>query len=143
MDKRLVRAFACITLILFFSLSFLSAADADPWYLGKRIASFTNTGLQNVPESKILDIQYKYVGKNFTDALFNELQGELYGLENFLYFLAEAQRTGEGGNELQIAMSFYELPFIKSVTILGNEGIKVRDITEKLLAKEGDRKSTV
>ena len=69
--------------------------------------------------------------------MFNELQGELYGLENFLYFLAEAQRTGEGGNDLEIAMSFYELPFIKSVTILGNEGIKAKDITEKLLAKEG------
>ncbi len=137
MDKRLFRAFACITLILFFSLSFLSAADSDPWYLGKRIASFTNSGLLNVPENTVLDIQYKYVGKNFTDELFNELQGELYGLEYFSYFLAEAQRTGEGGNDLQIAMSFYELPYVESITVSGNEGIKLKDITEKLTAKEG------
>ena len=137
MDKRLVRAFACITLILIFSLSFLSAAESDPWYLGKRIASFTNTGLQNVPENTVLDIQFKYAGKNFTDELFNELQGELYGLEYFSYFLAEAQRTGEGGNELQIDMSFYEMNYIKSVVVTGNDGIKLKDITEKLIAKEG------
>ena len=137
MDKRLTRFLVSIVLISALSFSFLSAADTDPWYVGKRIASFSNSGLQNVKESVVLDIQYKYLGKPFSDELFNELQGELYGLEHFLYFLADARRTGEGDNELQIAMTFYELPYIKTTTIEGNQGIKTKDITEVLLAKEG------
>ncbi|HAP56857.1 MAG TPA: outer membrane protein assembly factor BamA, partial [Sphaerochaeta sp.] len=137
MDKRLTRFLVSIVLISALSFSFLSAADTDPWYVGKRIASFSNSGLQNVKESVVLDIQYKYLGKPFSNKLFNELQGELYGLEHFLYFLADARRTGEGDNELHIAMTFYELPYIKTTTIEGNQGIKTKDITEVLLAKEG------
>jgi len=137
MDKRHTRFLVGIVLILALSFSFLSAADTDPWYVGKRIASFSNSGLQNVKESVVLDIQYDYLGKTFTDQLFNELQGELYGLEYFLYFIADAQRTGEGNNELQIAMTFYELPYIKTATVQGNQGIKTKDITEVLIAKEG------
>ncbi|MGE4453182.1 MAG: outer membrane protein assembly factor BamA [Sphaerochaeta sp.] len=105
--------------------------------MGKRIASFTNTGLQNVDENEILDIQYEYIDEPFSDELFNELQGKLYALDYFLYFLSEAQRTGEGNNELEIAMEFYELPYINQVTIEGNTGIKTKDITEVLLSGEG------
>ncbi|MGE4583308.1 MAG: outer membrane protein assembly factor BamA [Sphaerochaeta sp.] len=137
MDKRLLRRLGMAALILLFATLSLSAAETDPWYIGKRIASFTNTGLQNVPETTVLDIQYKYVGKPFTDELFNQLQGELYGLEDFSYFLAEAKRAGEGNNELEIAMTFYELPFIKTVSITGNDGIKTKDIEGVLVAKQG------
>jgi outer membrane protein insertion porin family len=105
--------------------------------MGKRIASFSNTGLQNVEESIILDIQYAYLNEPFSDALFNKLQGELYALDYFSYFLAEAQRTGEGNNELKIAMEFHELPYISQVTIQGNAGIKTKNIKDVLLSKEG------
>ncbi|MGH0054051.1 MAG: outer membrane protein assembly factor BamA, partial [Sphaerochaetaceae bacterium] len=122
MNKRKFYRFFCAALLLIFSLSLLSAAEESPWYMGKRIASFSNTGLQNVDESIILDIQYEYLDKPFSDALFNELQGKLYALDYFLYFLAEAQRTGEGNNELEISMEFHELPYINHVVIEGNEG---------------------
>lgn len=137
MDRRIARRIVCTVLLLIFTLGIISAADNTPWYMGKRIASFTNKGLANANESVILDIQFKYLGKPFSDRLFNELQGELYALEYFLYFLAEAERTGEGDNELKIAFDFYELPFIKSVVVEGNSGIKTRDITDVLLAKTG------
>ncbi|MBG0767979.1 outer membrane protein assembly factor BamA [Sphaerochaeta halotolerans] len=137
MNKRKSRRLFCAILILLFSLSLVSAAEETPWYMGKRIASFSNTGLQNVEESIILDIQYAYLNEPFSDALFNKLQGELYALDYFSYFLAEAQRTGEGNNELKIAMEFHELPYISQVTIQGNAGIKTKNIKDVLLSKEG------
>ncbi|MCK9349233.1 MAG: outer membrane protein assembly factor BamA [Sphaerochaeta sp.] len=137
MNMRKSRRFFCAILIILFSLSLLSAAEEAPWYIGKRIASFSNTGLQNVDESTILDIQYAYLDEPFTDELFNELQGELYALDYFSYFLAEAQRTGEGNNELEIVMDFYELPYINQVAIEGNTGIKTKNIEEVLLSGEG------
>ena len=137
MDRRTTQRFVCIVLLLIFTFGSIFATDNAPWYMGRRIASFSNKGLVNADENVILDIQFKYLGKPFTDQLFNELQGELYGLEYFLYFLAEAERTGEGNNELRISFDFFELPYIKTVVIEGNRGIKTRDITDVLLSKTG------
>ncbi|MDD3902689.1 MAG: outer membrane protein assembly factor BamA [Sphaerochaeta sp.] len=137
MGNRKIVRLLCSMFVLVFSLSLLGAAEEEPWYLGKKIVSFTNTGLQNVPENIVADIQYEYIGKSFSDQLFNELQGKLYALDQFQYFLAEAQRTGEGDTELSIAMSFYELPYIETVQISGNDSIKQKDITEVLLAGQG------
>ncbi len=137
MDRRTTQRFLCIVLLLIFTLGSIFATDNAPWYMGRRIASFSNKGLVNADENTILDIQFKYLGKPFTDQLFNELQGELYGLEYFLYFLAEAERTGEGNNELNISFDFFELPYITTVFIEGNQGLKTRDITDVLLSKTG------
>lgn len=137
MDHR--KTLRLVLSLLFLSLTMftLGAAPEDPWYIGKRIASFSNLGLQNVPEASMADIEYAYIGKDFTDDVFNKLQSELYGKELFSYFTADAQRTGEGNNELNIAITFYELPYIDSVVIDGNQGIKAKDITDVLIAKQG------
>jgi outer membrane protein insertion porin family len=124
-------------LVFVFATSLLVAEDESPWYTGKKIVAFENIGLQNVLESTIEDIQYKYVGQTFTDDLFNQLQGELYGLDQFLYFLADAQRTGEGNNDLKIAMTFYELPYVGESVIEGNDGISKRSIDEVLTVEDG------
>ncbi len=115
----------------------LGAADEQAWYIGKKIASFTNIGLQNVDKNKVADVQYPFIGKTFTDEIFNELQGNLYAMDNFLYFLAEAQRGGTEDNSLIIEMSFFELPYVDMVIIDGNENIKNKDITEAITAKTG------
>lgn len=131
------RLFLSIIVLLTMALTMVGAADNEPWYYGKRIAQFSNHNLVHVKESEILDLQYEYVGKTFTDALFDELQAKLYDLDSFLYFLADANRTGEGDNELAIDFTFYEKPYITSVTIAGNSGIKTKDIEAALLSKEG------
>jgi outer membrane protein insertion porin family len=137
MTKRTLRILICTIVLFTVALSSMWAADTDPWYVGKRIANFKNIGLTHVKESTILDVQYEYRGKTFSDRLFSELQAKLYDLDTFLYFLAEAQRTGEGENELEIVFTFYELPYITSVEIIGNNGIKTKDINAALIAGEG------
>jgi len=131
------RLFLSIIVLLTMALTVLSGADNQPWYYGKRIALFNNHNLVHVEESTILDLQYEYVGKTFSDALFDELQSKLYDLDSFLYFFADAARTGEGDNELAIDFTFYEKPYITGLSIEGNSGIKTKDITAALLAKEG------
>lgn len=135
-NQKIVRFFL-ILILLVSMIATLGAAEEQPWYMGKKITSFSNTGLQNVAKSEIEDIQYAYIGKTFTDDVFNELQGKLYAMDKFLYFLAEAQRGGEGNNDLVIEMNFFELPYIESVTLVGNDNIKNKDITDVLVAKTG------
>ena len=63
MDKRLTRFLVSIVLISALSLSFLSAADTDPWYVGKRIASFSNSGLQKCEGKRCLGHSVQVLGK--------------------------------------------------------------------------------
>ncbi len=136
MKRETRRIFLSIMIIVTVAVGLVSAADNEPWYYGKRIALFTNHNLEHVKESTILDLQYPYIGKTFSDELFDELQSKLYDLDSFLYFLADANRTGEGGNELAIDFTFYELPYITAVTVEGNSGIKTKDINSAITAKE-------
>ena len=137
MGIRKIERIFCIMILLVATLATVGAADEQAWYAGKKIASFKNIGLQNVDEDKVADIQYPFIGKQFSDELFNDLQGQLYAMDNFLYFLAEAQRGGDDNNSLVIEMSFFELPYIDSVLLVGNDNIKNKDITEVITAKTG------
>lgn len=136
--KATQRRILAIVLLALFTATLIFAADGDPWYMGRPIASFVNTGLVHVKESEILDLQYEYLKKPFSDELFNELQSKLYSLEYFYYFLADAERTGESGNDLSIVMHFEELPYVQRVEITGNSGIKTKDITNASLVHDGD-----
>lgn len=135
-NRKIVRIF-CVVILLVATLATLGAADDQAWYVGKKIASFTNIGLQNVDKNKVADVQYPFVGKTFSDDLFNELQGKLYAMDNFLYFLAEAQRGGADNNELVIELSFFELPYIGNVVLVGNDNLKEKDLLEVITAKSG------
>lgn len=137
MGIRKIERIFCIMILLVATVATVGAADEQAWYAGKKIASFKNIGLQNVDEDKVADIQYPFIGKQFSDELFNDLQGQLYAMDNFLYFLAEAQRGGDDNNSLVIEMSFFELPYIDSVLLVGNDNIKNKDITEVITAKTG------
>ncbi len=137
MGNRKIERIFLIIIILVVTLTTLGAADDQVWYIGKKIASFTNIGLQNVDKNTVADVQYPFIGKTFTDDLFNELQGKLYAMDSFLYFLAEAQRGGTEDNSLVIEMSFFELPYVDMVVLIGNENIKNKDITEAITAKTG------
>ncbi len=137
MGNRKIERVFCIILILVVALATLGAAEEQAWYVGKKIASFSNIGLQNVDKDTVADVQYPFVGKVFTDELFNELQGKLYAMDTFLYFLAEAQRGGPEDNSLVIEMEFFELPYIDTVVLVGNDNIKNKDITEVITAKTG------
>ena len=137
MGNRKIERIFLLLIILVAMLTSVGAADEQAWYVGKKIASFSNIGLQNVDKNKVADVQYPFIGKTFTDELFNELQGKLYAMDYFLYFLAEAQRGGSDDNALVIEMSFFELPYVDMVILVGNDNIKNKDITEAITAKTG------
>lgn len=54
--KSLYRRILWIALLILLATVNIFASDAEPWYMGRPIASFVNTGLLNVRESEILDI---------------------------------------------------------------------------------------
>ncbi|MFA7117539.1 MAG: outer membrane protein assembly factor BamA [Sphaerochaetaceae bacterium] len=135
-NRRIIRLLA-LFLVLTLSTSIFAIEAQKPWYENQKIISFVNHGLVNVKENAVKDIEYKYQGKDFTTDLFNQLQGELYGMNNFLYFLADAQKSTDGTDSLVLDFTFFELPFVKSIEYKGNDSMKSSKLNDAITLKIG------
>ena len=108
------------------------------WYLNKPIRSFSYKGLKNVSAETIDDITYAYIGTPFSQETYRELEAKLNELLKFSVFQAEAKRTGVHNNELSIEFTFTELPVIRSISFVGNDGIKSKILQDKLTVSTKD-----
>lgn len=108
------------------------------WYLNKPIRGFAYEGLKNVSSDLIDDLTYPYVGKNFNQQLYREIETKLNELLKFSVFQAEAKRGSSAPNDLYIHFKFTELPVIRSIVFEGNSGIKAKVLEESLTVKKGE-----
>ena len=92
----------------------LSAADDTVWWDGMVMTDFTYTGLQNVSQKTVNDILRPYIGDEFSDSVFAEMNGVLYAQPWLSYVSAEALRGGESGNDLIIQWTSHQ-PYLMSV----------------------------
>lgn len=108
------------------------------WYLNKAIRGFTYQGLKNVDADLLDDLTYPYIGRQFTQQLYREIEGKLNELLKFSVFQAEAKRGGTSNNDLFIHFTFTELPVIRSITFTGNAGIRTKILEDNLTVKKGE-----
>ena len=108
------------------------------WWVNRPIRQFRYTGLINVKNSTIDDITYPYLGRQFTQQLYAELESKLNQLMVFSVFQAEAGRGGDSNNDLIITFSFTELPQIESIYYVGNVGLKAKTLDEAVSIKRGE-----
>jgi len=130
----MLKKFVFVVLIFLTITSLLSAQDqTDQWYNGiKPIFSIQFVGLLHVDETELREITNGYLGKLFEDTLFDSLLSELYNLQYFAYFSAEAKEGGDSGEDLIIVFQFVELPIIETQEIIGNTTVRIKDIEEIL-----------
>jgi outer membrane protein insertion porin family len=102
------------------------------WWLDKPIYSIRFEGLVHADENELREITNEYLGKRYSSELFSALQSELFNLQYFAYFSAQAEKGGESGEELIIVFEFVELPIISSLDIVGNSVVRDADIEEVL-----------
>jgi len=121
--------------ILSLSMIYAQQADDEDVY-GKRIELIEFENLIHA-DTKVLDaVTSRYVGKQYTDELFNSLQAELYALQYFSYFYAYAGRTGQENEQLTLTFSVKELPFVTSVTFKGNSFFDRQELNDKINTAE-------
>jgi len=118
----MLKKISYVLLISLLSLSSVFAAD-EPWYDGVKISEFQTEGIINANKDEVSNILFKYRNKIYSDDLFNQLQADLYALNDFSYFYAEANRINPDSNELQLKLTFFEKQMLKSVTFEGNKTI--------------------
>ncbi|MDR2767789.1 MAG: outer membrane protein assembly factor BamA, partial [Treponema sp.] len=133
-----MRTFLLFFLVFFAAgLCFSQELEAD-WYQGKPIRDIRFEGLKHIRLSELNGVTDSYEGKIFTDELFLDLQGVLYGLEYFESITPSAQPVDAAGTAVVILFRVVERPTISRITFVGNSGVKRRDLLDSVSIKVND-----
>ena len=131
-----MRRISLIALLLFLPATALLAQN-DAWYQGKPIVDVRFEGLTSVSRSELDGITEQFVGKNFTDSVFLDLQRRLYALDYFEQIVPRAVRA-QGGEAVVIVFEVEERPIVRDVEFEGNRAVRNADLRDTVVLKPGD-----
>ncbi|MBT3271908.1 MAG: outer membrane protein assembly factor BamA, partial [Spirochaetales bacterium] len=127
-----------IVLILVVPISFLPAQSEEDWYIGKPIEDIRFVGLENISENDLEGIIAPYIGKEFQNSLFFDLQSALFALDFFEEFVPQAVPADDTKTRVIIEFEVTERPVISEIVTEGNQSIRRTDILDAILLKVGD-----
>ncbi len=127
-----------LLLLLLAPLSLAFGQADSQWYLGKPIKSITFTGLNHVQLSDLTGITKDYIGKNFSDTIFWDLQSKLYALDYFQQFTPTALPGDASKSTVIINFNVIERPTVSAVVILGNGHVTKSDVNGVIVLKKDD-----
>lgn len=115
-----------------------SASDAE-WYLNKTIQAVRYEGLVTVQTSELDGVTRPFLGKKFTEELFQELQGALYNLDYFEGLIVpSAIKANEAGSEVILLFKVKEKPTIQDIDFLGNSKMNANELQNQVSSKKGE-----
>ncbi|MDC7225903.1 MAG: outer membrane protein assembly factor BamA [Spirochaetales bacterium] len=120
------------------TLSTAAFAQSAEWYVDKPISEIRFIGLVNIDQSELDGITDQFIGKNFTDTLFWDLQSKLYSLNYFDNFTANAVPMDGSREKVIIEFTVTERPLIKNIIFRGNLSITKSKILEVISLKQDD-----
>lgn len=116
----------------------LFAQESPDWYIGKPIIDIRFKGLKNVSKNELDGIIQPYIGRQFSDDVFLDLQSALYGLDYFDSFIPNALPGSDAYDSIIIEFDVKERPVVDEIRINGNSNIRRGDILDVILLKIGD-----
>jgi outer membrane protein insertion porin family len=109
------------------------------WYLNKPIERIEFSGLETVRENELSAVVEPFVGEEFTEPTFLELQRRLYALDYFEEIIPNAVRPSDGAEDRVILrFEVVERPVITRIDIEGNDRLGRNRILDVVLLKRGD-----
>jgi outer membrane protein insertion porin family len=114
------------------------AAAAADWFWGKPIDSVQWEGVVHADKRELEYATKPYIGKEFTEELWMELQSKLYELDWFDKIDPIALPADAAKTKVSIKFTVVEKPAIETVRVIGNSGIKSTDILDAVTEKAGD-----
>lgn len=133
-----MRKIFLLLLLVFGVTAILFSQEAPDWYVDKPIVELKFKGLSNINVSELEGITAQFIGRNFTDELFLDLQSKLYALDFFEVFTPNALPGDDEYSTLIIEFEVVERPVIDEIKIEGNRNIRKGDILDVILLKRGD-----
>jgi outer membrane protein insertion porin family len=114
------------------------AQDDGEWYQGETITDVTFEGLDTVSENELAGITEQYIGEEFSDSRFLDLQRRLYALDYFERVVPEAVRPPAGEDGVIINFTVEERPTVREVVFSGNRNVRDRPLRDAVVLTEGD-----
>ncbi|MDR1857978.1 MAG: outer membrane protein assembly factor BamA [Treponema sp.] len=127
-----------IPVILFVAVAAAGFAQQGEWYQGKPIKDIVFTGLRNVRASELEGLMEPYIGREFDDSIFWEIQGKLYALEYFELISPSAVPADPSASEVVIRFAVTERPVISRINFVGNSGLRRNDLLDTVAIRIND-----
>jgi outer membrane protein insertion porin family len=108
------------------------------WFWGKPIEGVEWEGVVHADKRELDAVTRNYIGKNFTEDLWMELQSRLYELDWFDKIDPKALPADPGKTKVIIRFTVVEKPYVDVVRVVGNSGLRTNEILDVLTIKSGD-----
>lgn len=114
-------------------------SDDDSWYLDKPIEDITFSGLDTIKLNELTAVIEPFIGEEFTEPTFLELQRRLYALDYFEEIIPNAVPSDAVGRDrVVLRFDVRERPVISEVEIEGNDRVGRNRILDVILLTRGD-----
>lgn len=110
----------------------------DGWYYDKMIKSIVFKGLKNVDSKDVDGLVSGFIGKKFTDDLYESLYERIDNLEYFDEINPEVTPADSKRRTLIITINVVEKPSVSRIFVRGNSQIRTTDIKDAASIKEKD-----
>jgi outer membrane protein insertion porin family len=107
------------------------------WYLNRPIVEVTFEGLDSISRSELQGIVEPYIGEEFTNDRFLELQRRLYALDYFSEIVPEAVRPQDDEGMI-INFTVTERPLVDEIVFEGNASVRANDLLNEITLSRGD-----
>ncbi|MFP3959553.1 MAG: outer membrane protein assembly factor BamA [Spirochaetaceae bacterium] len=116
----------------------VTAQEDGEWYQNEEIIDVTFEGLDSVAERDLEGIIDPFIGQEFTDSRFLDLQRRIYALDYFDRVVPEAVRPPNGQDGVVIHFVVEERPTVREVRFSGNRNVRDRPLRDAVVLSEGD-----
>ncbi len=125
--------------ILVLTAGILEAQTNEEWYLDKPIESIVFDGLDTITENELSAVVEPFIGREFTEPTFLELQRRLYALDYFEQIIPNAERPDDGSEDrVVLRFDVRERPVITDIEFVGNNRLGRNRLLEVVLLTRGD-----
>ncbi len=132
----IVKKILCLMLV--FAGSFSFAQEDDSWVQGKIIVDVEFEGLKNIDINELNGIVSPYIGKEFSDDLFLELQTLMYELDYFEFIIPNAKPGDDTKQTVILVFNVQESPSISKILFEGNKSIWSNELFNTIVVKAKD-----
>lgn len=136
-SRFLILALVLFSLCLPLAAQNNEGGDSD-WFWGKAVSEITFEGLRNVKKSELSGITSNFIGKNFTEDVYNDLVDRLYALDMFDDITPYAKHDPKTADKILLVFQVKEKPVIKSIDFEGNKKIRNGELRDAVTVKTDD-----
>ena len=135
-SRKLVKVIASLFCFLCILPAF-SQEDSD-WYWDKPISQIAFEGLKSIKKSELTGITNNFIGKPFTEEVYNDLLDRLYSLAYFEEVEPFAKHDQKNPGKVLLVFQVKEHPVISEIVFKGNKKIRNNELRENIIIKPGD-----